>query len=172
MIVSGASAIIKYCIIVKTIFVLSGTTPTVQNLAIYKTPIEAKTTSTIQNTIGYNDLLPSIDITIDAAKIVTGQYNCFQDAAKSGDGTYTDTGTLWATDPLFTSPTTGGFTLQPTSPCINAGADVGLTQDYAGNPVPWGYHTDIGAYEWVHPDKRYPGKLPLRLPLRKGGRLQ
>ena len=174
MIISGASAVVKYCIIVKTIFVLSGTTPIVQNLAIYKTPIEAKTTSTIQNTIGYNDLLPSIDITIDAAKIVTGQYNCFQDAAKSGDGTYTDTGTLWATDPLFTSPTTGGFTLQATSPCINAGMDVGLTQDYAGNPIVG--LPDIGAYEYQFFSNRFPPRLPYRVPYRvperKGGRLQ
>ena len=165
MIVSGASAIIKYCIIVKTVFVLSGTTPIVQNLAIYKTPIEAKATSTIQNTIGYNDLLPSIDITIDAAKIVTGQYNCFQDAAKSGSGTYTDTGTLWATDPLFTSPTTGGFTLQAISPCINAGMDVGLTEDYAGNPI-WGL-PDIGAYEYQF-GTRFPPRLPDQVPKRGG----
>jgi hypothetical protein len=144
MIVSGASASIRYCIIVKTLFVISGTTPTVQNLTIYKTSIEAKTTSTIQNTIGYNDFLPSIDITIDTAKTVTGQYNCFQDAAKSGSGTYTDTGTLWATNPLFTSAPTD-FTPQVTSPCINSGTDVGLTEDYAGHIV--GAIPDIGAYE-------------------------
>ena len=41
-------------------------------------------------------------------------------------------------DPLLTSPATGDFILQPTSPCINAGTDVGLTRDYVGNPVPWG----------------------------------
>jgi len=47
-------------------------------------------------------------------------------------------------DPLFT--TAGSvFTLQITSPCINAGTNVGLTGDYTGNIV--GALPDIGAYE-------------------------
>ena len=40
------------------------------------------------------------------------------------------------------------FKLQSTSPCINAGTDVGLTQDFSGNPVPQGHGFDIGAYEY------------------------
>ena len=51
-------------------------------------------------------------------------------------------------DPLFTSPTSD-FTLQEGSPCRNAGTDVGLIQDYAGNAVPMGAAEDIGAYEYV-----------------------
>ena len=39
-------------------------------------------------------------------------------------------------DPLFINPTQGNFHLHPNSPCIDAGADVGLTEDYDGNPVP------------------------------------
>ena len=49
-------------------------------------------------------------------------------------------------DPLLVSPTTD-FHLQATSPCINAGVDVGLTEDYDGNLVPQGATPDIGAYE-------------------------
>ena len=49
-------------------------------------------------------------------------------------------------DPLLTDPATGDFTLQSTSPCINAGVDVGLTQDYEGNAV-IGF-PDIGAQEY------------------------
>lgn len=48
-------------------------------------------------------------------------------------------------DPLFTDPANADFTLQVTSPCINTGVAVGLTQDYAGNIV--GALPDIGAYE-------------------------
>ena len=48
-------------------------------------------------------------------------------------------------DPLMTNPAGDDFTLQVGSPCINAGVGVGLTRDYAGNPV--GALPDIGAYE-------------------------
>ena len=56
-----------------------------------------------------------------------------------------DTNGLWE-DPLMTDPANGDFTLQVTSPCINAGVDVGLTEDYAGNPIVG--LPDIGAYEY------------------------
>jgi hypothetical protein len=66
-----------------------------------------------------------------------------------GAGTYKSTYADWEivyggtthsveTDPLMTDPANGDFTLQSTSPCINAGMNVGLTRDYVGNPVPWG----------------------------------
>ena len=51
--------------------------------------------------------------------------------------------------PLFVDVSTPDFHLQSTSPCINAGINVGLTTDYAGNPVP--DVPDIGAYEFVAP---------------------
>jgi hypothetical protein len=40
------------------------------------------------------------------------------------------------------------FELLVTSPAINAGADVGVSLDYAGVSVPQGTYTDIGAYEF------------------------
>ena len=48
-------------------------------------------------------------------------------------------------DPVFVTPGTD-FRLQVTSPAINAGVDVGLTEDYAGNPIVG--LPDIGAYEY------------------------
>src|SRR3989339_491046 len=55
-------------------------------------------------------------------------------------------------DPLFSSssPTSASdFTLTYLSPAIDAGTPVGLTTDYAGNPI---YGTpDIGAYEYQPP---------------------
>ena len=50
-------------------------------------------------------------------------------------------------DPLLTDAAGDDFTLQDTSPCINAGTDVSLTQDFAGTAVPIGSDPDIGAYE-------------------------
>jgi len=45
-----------------------------------------------------------------------------------------DTHGLWE-DPLITSAATPDFHLLPASPCINAGVDVGLTEDIEGNPI-------------------------------------
>jgi len=52
-----------------------------------------------------------------------------------------------SSDPLFVSTVTPDFHLRSTSPAINAGADLSLTIDYSGNPVPFGAVPDIGAYE-------------------------
>ena len=60
-------------------------------------------------------------------------------------------------DPLFVDPENGNFHLWSDSPTINAGVDVGLTQDFEGNPVPQGPAFDIGAYECVlDPDNPTP----------------
>ena len=55
-------------------------------------------------------------------------------------------GSQWA-NPLFTNVAGGDYTILSFSPCISAGADVGLTMDYAGNPVTAG-SIEIGAYEY------------------------
>ncbi|HLP45558.1 MAG TPA: right-handed parallel beta-helix repeat-containing protein, partial [Candidatus Kapabacteria bacterium] len=52
-----------------------------------------------------------------------------------------------ATDPLFVS--SSDFTLQNSSPAINAGVNVDLTTDYASNPI-YGL-PDIGAFEYQPP---------------------
>jgi hypothetical protein len=49
------------------------------------------------------------------------------------------------TDPLF-SIAGSDFHIQSISPCIDAGVDVDLTEDYEGRPV--GASPDIGAYEY------------------------
>jgi hypothetical protein len=54
-------------------------------------------------------------------------------------------------DPQLVNPANADFHLQPTSPAINAGTNVGLTRDYAGTSVPQGSAPDIGAYEYVPP---------------------
>ena len=49
-------------------------------------------------------------------------------------------------DPLFTNASSNDFTLTYLSPAIDAGVDVGLTQDYLGKHI-YGL-PDIGAYEY------------------------
>ncbi len=51
-------------------------------------------------------------------------------------------------NPLFVSAS--DFHLQPGSPAINVGVDVGLTVDYEGKPVPATGPVDIGAYQHGH----------------------
>ncbi|MFZ2226154.1 MAG: choice-of-anchor Q domain-containing protein [Candidatus Moraniibacteriota bacterium] len=53
------------------------------------------------------------------------------------------------TNPLFIDSISHDFTIQSTSPAIDAGTDVGLATDYAGNPI-YGL-PDIGAYEYQPP---------------------
>ncbi|HLO90422.1 MAG: cadherin domain-containing protein [Chloroflexota bacterium] len=50
-------------------------------------------------------------------------------------------------NPMFVNPGAGNFTLQQTSPCINAGTICGYVHDFFGNPVPAGNSSDIGYYE-------------------------
>jgi len=47
--------------------------------------------------------------------------------------------------PLMTDPANDDFTLNPHSPCVNAGTDVSLTEDYLGLKIR--HAPDIGAYE-------------------------
>ncbi|MBE9484636.1 MAG: T9SS type A sorting domain-containing protein, partial [Bacteroidetes bacterium] len=51
-------------------------------------------------------------------------------------------------EPEFIDPVNFDFHLQQTSPAIDNGIDIGLTQDFDGNPVPQGLAPDIGAYEF------------------------
>ncbi len=52
-------------------------------------------------------------------------------------------------DPLLVSAETGFLSLTSDSPAIDTGADVGLTEDRDGNPIPQGLAPDIGSYEYV-----------------------
>jgi len=60
-------------------------------------------------------------------------------------------------NPLFVDESNFDFHLKPDSPCIDAGIDVRLTQDFDGNAVPQGLAPDIGAYEY--PQFPLPGDL-------------
>ena len=73
----------------------------------------------------------------------TGVYTSFEDY-QNGSGQ--DAHGLYA-DPKLADST---FTLQASSPAVDAGADVGDMggRDFFGNPIPYGEAYDVGAHEW------------------------
>ncbi len=50
-------------------------------------------------------------------------------------------------DPMFVNPGAHDFHLTTASPCIDAGLDTGIANDFEGNPRPQGLAYDIGPYE-------------------------
>jgi len=50
--------------------------------------------------------------------------------------------------PLFHDSQNKNFSLMPSSPCINAGTNVGITFDYGCVSVPQGERVDVGAFEY------------------------
>jgi hypothetical protein len=103
---------------------VTGTGNTIKNYTVARCPggaFQFDESATLTNSIGISS---GPDITIASGKTVTGKNNLFGDAAKAGDGTYSDAGstTLWSTDPVFVNPSAGNFRLQSTSPAIDAGA--------------------------------------------------
>ena len=89
--------------------------------------------------------------------------NASRAIAWSGDGFHNYTLAQWvsaqsqdansiAADPLFVdeqAAAAGDFSLQSTSPCIDAGVDVSFARDFRGTAVPRGDAPDMGAYEFA-----------------------
>jgi hypothetical protein len=145
--ISGTSSTLQYSILkTDAIWQLGATGGNMYNCTVYEASFWADENMTLKNSIVV--FSRNSDIIIEAAKTVSGQTNLFGDASKSGGGTYTDIGgTLWSTNPLFRNPTEFDYHLQPGSPAINKGTDVGLTSDYRGRKVPQNNIPDIGGYE-------------------------
>ena len=91
------------------------------------------------------------------------EYNCFGAESSNfiewGNGVYKSTYDAFETaygsrtnsvesDPLMTDPDNDDFTLQSTSPAIDAGVNVGFARDFSGIAVPQGFKVDIGAFEY------------------------
>lgn len=80
---------------------------------------------------------------------VVEDYNCFHQNT-TGDRNGVSAGPdSFNSDPLTVDPAAGDFRLRWSSPCIDAGTDLGLTRDHIGRYIPHGRAPDIGAYEAV-----------------------
>jgi hypothetical protein len=72
-------------------------------------------------------------------------------------------------NPMFISSNpskAADFYLQSNSKCVDAGTDVGLTRDFAGNPVPHGVGFDVGSYEYNGAHDSNPPAQPQNLRIR------
>ncbi len=98
----------------------------------------------------------------DAAPLTTSDYNFLQTSSVWSGTAYSslltwqaasgqDTNSEWGTNPLWSNPANGDFTLQFSSPAKNVGVSlVGVfTTDKVGISRPQGAAWDIGAYEYV-----------------------
>lgn len=72
-----------------------------------------------------------------------GSINCSYSDWRKYSGQ--DANSIYA-DPQFVQPTADNFRLRATSPCIKAGVNVGLTQDFSMNPLAADGNVDIGAF--------------------------
>jgi len=77
----------------------------------------------------------------------THDYNCFYPYGGDTVGISLNSHEIQA-DPQFVDYNNKNYHLQSTSPCRNAGTDLGYTVDFEGNPVPSGSAPDMGAYEY------------------------
>ena len=131
---------------------VTGTGNTFENCTFYAPngiALKAEESCTITNNILEGN---TQDITITAAKTVTAKNNLLHHHADAtdniGDGTYTDTDSVYALDPLFWDLAGQNFRLTAPSPARDAGFNTGADTDVAGIVTPqFGVH-DIGAYEY------------------------
>ena len=74
---------------------------------------------------------------------VNAGYNCIYNASGTPSRP-ADPGDVWDVDPLLKSD----YSLSANSPCIDAGANLGINTDFNGNPRPQGAGPDMGAFEF------------------------
>jgi hypothetical protein len=103
--------------------------------------------ATIKNNIFYD--IYSDHLEMDGASqqgLDVGYNNVYRSDGQPPEGTPWSHD-LWNVNPMFVDAAANDFHLQSNSPCIDAGIDAGVIEDFDGNSRPQGTGYDIGAYE-------------------------
>ena len=114
----------------------------------YQLYIQDSPTAVLDNTYENNLFYyPGVDDLIYYGRDATNDYphTVAEFNAENGNADDVMSGNI-AGDPVFMGPS--DFRLYGSSPAIDAGIDVGLIRDYAGNVIPFNGIPDIGAYEY------------------------
>jgi Right handed beta helix region len=109
--------------------------------------------NTSTGAVGMNNIIisnRSYGIQVDSTSSISADYNCINSNAAGNYSGFTAGTHNISLNPLLANATSGDFHLTASSPCIDKGIYVGLTQDMTSNLVPSGAGTDIGAYEYVN----------------------
>ena len=96
------------------------------------------------DTQGYGNIYLNNSMGAERANFII--FNGYKSTYDTWETAYGGTTSSVESDPLMTDPATDDFTLQSNSPAIDAGVDVGLTEDYFGMPIRG--LPDIGFYEY------------------------
>jgi len=155
---SGNNGTISYTLIDATAatydigLLITGTGNTIENTTIDPgngIAVLAYEDCTITNTIMEGSVQ---DIDVLYGKTVTAKNNSLHHSANAttniGDGTYTDSNSVFAQDPLFVVDGSN-FRLTSGSPCRDTGFNTGASTDLDGSVTPMGPAHDIGGYEYT-----------------------
>ena len=129
---------------------VTGTGNTFENVTIYAPNGVAMDTD--ENVTVTNCILEggTDDINIESGNTVTAKNNLLHHSTTAtdniGDGTFSDTASVYALSPLFRNAAGQDFHLQAGSPAVGAGFNTGVDTDLDGMPTPRGV-MDIGCYE-------------------------
>jgi threonine dehydrogenase-like Zn-dependent dehydrogenase len=113
-----------------------------------KALVAGKGTINITNTIIASH---TVGIGQTGSAIVNSNYNLFFSNGADTAGSVTSGANNVNGDPAFANPATDDYRIPLTSPAVNAGIDLGISNDYFGNARPYGAGVDIGFNESTPP---------------------
>jgi hypothetical protein len=104
--------------------------------------------ATVKNNIFYNIYRPLSTDESSQRRLDAGYNNVYRGDGQPLEGSPSPHD-LWDVNPQFLNPAANDFHLRSYSPCVDAGINAGITEDFDGIPRPQEAGYDIGAYEYA-----------------------